>query len=56
MPASTTVGLVVGLIATGAVLWAQENEPRKKLIAVGWDIPNAEPLRANLAVMERRPL
>jgi len=56
MRAFTAIGLIAGLVATGAVLRAEGDGPRKKLIAVGWDMPNAERLRANLAVMETRPL
>ncbi|MCX8035841.1 MAG: hypothetical protein N3D11_02070 [Candidatus Sumerlaeia bacterium] len=34
---------------------AQAQPPRKKLIATGWDMADAERLKQNLAEMERRP-
>jgi len=48
--------LTVALLAPCARAWAQGDMPEKKLIAVGWDMPNAERLRANLELMEARPL
>jgi hypothetical protein len=56
MRAATVAGLLVGLLATGAVAWAQGDGPAKKLIAVGWDMPNAERFRTNLQAMEKTPL
>lgn len=48
--------MVLGLLALAPAAWAAGNVPEKKLIAVGWDMPNAERLCANLAVMEQTPL
>ena len=50
------VRLAAALLAAGALAWAQDSGPTKKLIEVGWDLPNAERLRANLAVMDTTPL
>lgn len=50
------LGLAVGVVTGGVAVWAAGNPPEKKLIAVGWDMPNAERLRANLAIMEQAPL
>jgi len=50
------IGLIAGLLAQAPAGWTQTDPPEKKLIAVGWDMPNAERLRANLEVMETRPL
>lgn len=44
-----------GVILCAAMPRAAERGPGKKLIATGWDMANAERLRANLAEMERRP-
>ncbi len=51
-----TIGLIVGLIGQCVEASAQGSAPEKKLIAVGWDMPNAERLRSNLELMETRPL
>ncbi len=48
--------VAVALMAQGAAVWAQGDFPAKKLIAVGWDMPNAERLRANLDAMDKTPL
>ncbi len=56
MRALITVGLLAGLLVPGLAARAQGDVPEKKLIAVGWDMPNAERLRANLAVMETTPV
>ena len=56
MRALATIGLIVGLIATTAATWAQSSDLQKKLIAVGWDMPNAERFRANFDQMEKVPL
>lgn len=34
---------------------ASTQSPRKKLIATGWDMADAERLKQNLAAMEQRP-
>lgn len=52
----TMVGLIAGLLAQAATAWCQSPAPEKKLIAVGWDMPNAERFRANFDVMEKVPL
>ena len=52
----TTIGPIAALIAMAAALGAESDRPEKRLIAVGWDMPNAERLRANLAEMETRPV
>jgi len=49
------VGIVVALLWVAAGVWAQAGAPEKKLIAVGWDMPNAERFRVNLEVMETTP-
>jgi len=56
MRALMTVGLAAALLASGVAAWAQSDGPEKRLIAVGWDMPNAERLRANLDAMETTPL
>ncbi len=50
------LGQIAGLVTLAPAAWAEGNAPEKKLIAVGWDMPNAERLRTNLAVMEQTPL
>ncbi|MEN6303665.1 MAG: hypothetical protein ABFD96_13125 [Armatimonadia bacterium] len=52
----TMIGLVAGLLMPAATAWCQGSMPEKKLIAVGWDMPNAERFRANFDVMEKVPL
>lgn len=49
------VALTAGLLAQGAGVWAQGAAPDKKLIAVGWDMPNAERLRAHIDLMDNTP-
>ncbi len=56
MRKSTAVGMALALLWAGAGVWAQAEAPEKKLIAVGWDMPNAQRFRANLEVMETTPL
>ncbi|MHB8993670.1 MAG: hypothetical protein ACYC63_00300 [Armatimonadota bacterium] len=56
MRAWLTMGFIVGLITTGTASWAQGDVPAKKLIAVGWDLPNAERFRTNFDAMEKTPL
>lgn len=56
MRAWMAVRLAGALLAAGAPVWAQDSGPAKKLIEVGWDLPNAERLRAHLAVMDTTPL
>jgi hypothetical protein len=51
-----TIGLISGLLTAGLAAWPQGTAPDKKLIAVGWDMPNAERLRANLDLMDATPL
>lgn len=43
------------VLALASALCAQGEQPGKKLIAVGWDLPNPERFRANLAEMEKTP-
>lgn len=43
------------LILTSAAICAAADWPEKKLIAVGWDMPNAERLRANYELMDELP-
>jgi hypothetical protein len=52
----TTIGLTVGVIVLGTAVWGQGDLPSKKLIAVGWDMANAERFRANFDAMEQAPL
>ncbi len=56
MHVRNALGLLAVLAVAGTLVWAQDAGPQKKLIEVGWDLPNAERLRANLAVMETTPL
>ncbi|MGD9495653.1 MAG: hypothetical protein AB7Y46_05020 [Armatimonadota bacterium] len=56
MPRPMPMAWIIALLAPCVVAGAQGEVPAKKLIAVGWDMPNAERLRANLQLMEQRPL
>lgn len=47
--------LALTMLALGAAAVARTEAPAKKLIAVGWDMANAERLRANLPAMEATP-
>jgi len=46
---------VMGLICMTATLCGAADMGEKKLIAVGWDMPNAERLRANYELMDKLP-
>ena len=46
---------VMGLICMTATLCGAADTGEKKLIAVGWDMPNAERLRANYELMDKLP-
>ena len=46
---------VMGLICMTATLCGAADVGEKKLISVGWDMPNAERLRANYELMDKLP-
>lgn len=46
----------VWLMVLCPLVWGLADQPAKKLIAVGWDMPNAERFRANFEAMEKVPL
>ncbi|MGC9317025.1 MAG: hypothetical protein ACP5KN_03185 [Armatimonadota bacterium] len=48
------VGLIA-LVASNTAGLAQKTAPPKKLIAVGWDMPNAQRLRENVELMDELP-
>ncbi len=50
-----TATISVALICTTVVLGADTDVREKKLIAVGWDMPDAERLRANFESMDKLP-
>lgn len=47
--------LLAVLLTQVGLVWAQGTAPEKKLIAVGWDMANAERMRANMEEMDTTP-
>jgi len=55
MRLTATILPTVWLVALSACVCAQGEMPPRKLVAVGWDMPTADRLRANLEAMEATP-